>query len=591
MKKRNLKQRINSCLFITSLLFSSLFLNAQNYCSSSPVAVHGSLSVSGNKIVDQNNNPVSFAGNSYFWSNSGWGAEKYYNADVVNWLATDWNTTIVRAAMGVEDSGGYMSNPTENKNRVKAVVDAAIAKGIYVIIDWHSHHAEDNQAAAISFFQEMAQTYGNNPHVIYEIYNEPLQVSWSNTIKPYAEAVIAAIRAIDPDNLIIVGTSTWSQDVDIASNDPITSASNIAYTLHFYAATHKESLRQKAQTALNNGIALMVTEWGSVEASGGGNVDAASTDAWMAFLAANDITHANWSIHDKSEGASVLQLGASASGSWAANDLTASGTKVKSIVKNWKQYCSGGGTINEPPTVAITSPSVNSTATEGTPVEVNVTAGDVDGTVTKVAFYANGSLLGTDTSSPYTQSWNPTSGSYTLTAIATDDSGATKTSAGVAVTVSTLPGGGGTCDNLPVWNSATVYSVSGTEVVFNGNIYKNNWYSQNQSPATNAGQWLVWTLVASCTFGDLTANKTDFNESDALKIFPNPTSDILQVDIANTEDFTSVSIIDFQGRLVYEKKITSKGMIEISLDNYKEGMYFVKLSGKKEVTKSFLKKR
>lgn len=591
MKKRNLKQRINSCLFITSLLFSSLFLNAQNYCSSSPVAVHGSLSVSGNKIVDQNNNPVSFAGNSYFWSNSGWGAEKYYNADVVNWLATDWNTTIVRAAMGVEDSGGYMSNPTENKNRVKAVVDAAIAKGIYVIIDWHSHHAEDNQAAAISFFQEMAQTYGNNPHVIYEIYNEPLQVSWSNTIKPYAEAVIAAIRAIDPDNLIIVGTSTWSQDVDIASNDPITSASNIAYTLHFYAATHKESLRQKAQTALNNGIALMVTEWGSVEASGGGNVDAASTDAWMAFLAANDITHANWSIHDKSEGASVLQLGASASGSWAANDLTASGTKVKSIVKNWKQYCSGGGTINEPPTVAITSPSVNSTATEGTPVQVNVTAGDVDGTVTKVAFYANGSLLGTDTSSPYTQSWNPTSGSYTLTAIATDDSGATKTSAGVAVTVSTLPGGGGTCDNLPVWNSATVYSVSGTEVVFNGNIYKNNWYSQNQSPATNAGQWLVWTLVASCTFGDLTANKTDFNESDALKIFPNPTSDILQVDIANTEDFTSVSIIDFQGRLVYEKKITSKGMIEISLDNYKEGMYFVKLSGKKEVTKSFLKKR
>ncbi|QXP53118.1 cellulase family glycosylhydrolase [Cellulophaga sp. HaHa_2_1] len=588
MKKSNFKQRINACLFFTSLLFSSVVLQAQNYCSSTPVAVHGSLSVSGNKIVDKNNNPVSFAGNSFFWSNTGWGAEKYYNADVVNWLASDWNTTIVRAAMGVEDSGGYLSNPTENKNRVKAVVDAAIAKGIYVIIDWHSHHAEDNEAAAISFFQEMAQTYGNNPHVIYEIYNEPLQVSWSNTIKPYAERVSAAIRAIDPDNLIIVGTSTWSQDVDIASNDPITSTTNIAYTLHFYAATHKESLRQKAQTALNNGVALMVTEWGSVEASGNGSVDTASTDAWMSFLATNNITHANWSLHDKSEGASVLNPGASTTGGWAASNLTASGTKVKSIVKNWKQYCSdtgtGGGTTNQEPSVSITSPAANSSSAAGTTIQVKATATDADGTITQVAFYANGSLIGTDVSSPYTQNWNPTSGSYTLTAIATDNAGAKTTSTAVAVTIGTLPGGG-TCTDLPVWNGNSVYANAGTEVVFNGNIYKNNWYTKNQSPATNSGQWEVWTLVSSCTTINATSASTE------IKLYPNPSSDKIQIEIGDTEDFSRVSILDFQGRVVYENKITSKGTIEIPLSNYNEGMYFVKLSGKKEVTKSFIKKR
>ena len=104
------------------------------------VDVHGLLVVDGNKIVDKNNEPISLAGNSFFWSNDGWGGEKYYRSEVVEWLKKDWNTTIVRAAMGVEDPGGYLENKTANKDRVKIIVDAAIEQGLYVIIDWHSHH-------------------------------------------------------------------------------------------------------------------------------------------------------------------------------------------------------------------------------------------------------------------------------------------------------------------------------------------------------------------------------------------------------------------------------------------------------------------
>ena len=300
-----------------------------------PVSVHGALSVSGTHIVDQNNDIVSFAGNSFFWSNTGFGAEKYYTSGAVAWLQQDWKSTIVRAAMGVDEFGGYLSDPQGNKNRVKTIVDAAIANGMYVIIDWHSHHAEDYQADAIAFFEEMAQTYGNTPNVIYEIYNEPLQVSWSNTIKPYSEAVISAIRAIDPDNLIIVGSSNWSQDVDIASLDPI-SGSNIAYALHFYAGTHGDFLRQKAETAMNNGLALMVTEWGTVNADGDGGVDFSSTDQWMAFLDVHGISHCNWSVHDKREGASVLRPNANPNGGWSQSDLTTSGLLVKGIVENWR---------------------------------------------------------------------------------------------------------------------------------------------------------------------------------------------------------------------------------------------------------------
>ena len=56
---------------------------------------HGKLYIEGNKILDKNNNPICFAGNSFFWSNNNWGGEKYYTPEVVSWLELDWNTTIV----------------------------------------------------------------------------------------------------------------------------------------------------------------------------------------------------------------------------------------------------------------------------------------------------------------------------------------------------------------------------------------------------------------------------------------------------------------------------------------------------------------
>jgi len=302
------------------------------------------LSVSGNRVL-AGGIEKSFAGASLFWSNNGWGGEKYYNSDVVGWLKHDWQVSIVRAAMGVEDNGGYLSDKAGNAAKVRAVVDAAIAHDMYVIIDWHSHHAENYQQQAIAFFQDMAREYGHTANVIYEIYNEPINTAWDSGIKPYAEAVIAAIRAIDPDNLIIVGTRQWSQRVDEASWNPITSYDNIAYTLHFYAGTHFDTQRGWAQTALDNGIALFATEWGTVNANGDGGVNKANTDRWMDFLLANNISHANWSVNDKAEGASAMFPGASPSGGWG--NLTASGRKVKSIIRQWP-HKSGGATVPTP---------------------------------------------------------------------------------------------------------------------------------------------------------------------------------------------------------------------------------------------------
>jgi endoglucanase len=303
-----------------------------------PVELFGALSVTGNRITDASGRAIALSGPSHFWSNTSWSQEGLYHAEAVNYFADEWNASLFRAAMGVDAGGGYLEDKA-NETRARKVVDAAIAKGAYVLIDWHSHHAEKHPEEAVKFFTRMAEIYGDKPNVIYEIYNEPLNVSWSDTLKPYSEKVIAAIRKIDPDNLIIVGTPNWSQDVDVAAKDPIKGYKNIAYTMHFYAGTHRDELRAKTQKALDAGLAIMVTEWGAINANGDGDVDAASVQEWFAFLNKNCLSNANWAVSTKKEGASIFKTTSSQSGPWTDADLTPSGKLVKEIVKGGTRVC------------------------------------------------------------------------------------------------------------------------------------------------------------------------------------------------------------------------------------------------------------
>lgn len=350
-----MKNQLNSLLKakhnqtkIFSFLLMFFMLSSQLH-SQTVVQKHGLLKVSGNTIVDKDNKPISLAGNSLFWSNAG-DTSDFYNSQTVSHLSNNWNSSIIRVAMGVKETwdagNGYIDNPAFQKNKIRKVIDAAIANGIYVIIDWHTHEAELYTQEAADFFREMADLYGDQPNVIYEVYNEPIGQSWS-TIKQYAETVIAAIRSKDPDNLIIVGSSTWSQDVDIASNNPINDA-NTAYTLHFYAGTHAQGLRNKAQTALNNGVAIFVTEWGAVNADGDGAADRAETQRWLDFMKSKGISHVNWSVSDKDEGASIVAPNAGISG--LINDnLTNTGSFVKGIIQNWNDNSGGDPNPPNPP--------------------------------------------------------------------------------------------------------------------------------------------------------------------------------------------------------------------------------------------------
>lgn len=302
----------------------------------SPVAEHGQLRVDGPHIRDIRGEITSLAGPSFFWSNTGWQQDRFYTAGAVETFATDWNAGIIRAAMGAQGEGSYLEDRAANARRVATVVDAAIENGLYVIVDWHSHQAEQDIEEAKRFFETVAETYGDTPNLIYEIYNEPLDTTdWASTVKPYAEELIRTIRAIDPDNLIIVGTQSWAQDVDIAADNPIEGQSNIVYALHFYAASHKGELRKRAQYAINKGLPLLISEWGSVTYNGDGFMDESSTREWMEFARKNNLTHLNWAVSDKNETASMFKPSASSNGGWTTDDLTPSGRLVREIMRDW----------------------------------------------------------------------------------------------------------------------------------------------------------------------------------------------------------------------------------------------------------------
>jgi aryl-phospho-beta-D-glucosidase BglC (GH1 family) len=282
--------------------------------ANTPVSYFGEMVVSGNHINGSKTNaPMQVQGMSFFWSN--WSGQ-YWNAAIVDRMVDEFKCEIVRAAYGVDDQGNPYNPADEDK--VREVVREAIKKGIYVIIDWHSHGAYKNPSAAKDFFSKMAREFGGNDNVIFELFNEPTQVSWG-TVKSYAEQVIPVIREYS-NNLIVVGSPTWSQDVDAAANDPIRAA-NIAYTLHFYAGTHKQYLRDKGNNAMQRGLALFVTEWGSCNADGNGGIDYASTSDWQNWMNQNKISSCNWAINDKAETSSIF----------SGSGLSEAGNYLKSI--------------------------------------------------------------------------------------------------------------------------------------------------------------------------------------------------------------------------------------------------------------------
>ncbi|MBN2444385.1 MAG: glycoside hydrolase family 5 protein [Spirochaetales bacterium] len=323
------------------LLLSVIIIFTLSSCVSGPSAAKHleALKVVGSNLCDSQGNPVQLRGmSSHKLQHFG----RFMNVDTFTWLRDEWKCNVVRGALYTYEQG-YISNFKEKlKKKMIEIVEGAIDTGIYVIIDWHILRDGDPniyKEESKEFFIEMATMFGEYPNVIYEICNEPngKTVTWGDKIKPYADYIIPAIRAVDPDNIIIVGSGTWSQDIHDAAADPL-EYENIMYSCHFYAGSHHESLRTRINDAITgkfgNVIPVFVTEWGTTDSSGNGPVYEKESKTWITFLNENNISWVNWSLCDMNEGSAALLPGAAYTGGWPMDMLSESGSLVYSLLRN-----------------------------------------------------------------------------------------------------------------------------------------------------------------------------------------------------------------------------------------------------------------
>ena len=289
---------------------------------------------------------------------------QYVNKKTFKSLKNDFKINTIRLAMYTAEYNGYCVSGSSQQKKLKKLIDNGVKYAeelnMYVIIDWHIlSDGNPNKYAnkAVAFFTEMAKKYKNKSHVIYEICNEPNNTSWSQ-IKKYANKVIPAIRKYDKDALIIVGTPTWSQDVDQISK---LKYNNVLYAMHFYAGTHKQSLRNKLTTAIKKKIPVFVSEFGMCNASGNGSLNKTETKKWLQLLEKNKIGYVAWNISNKNESSAILKSSSKKTSGFKASDYSSSGTWLKNYFSGKKATSTQSSTTKAKTTTKSTKTATTST--------------------------------------------------------------------------------------------------------------------------------------------------------------------------------------------------------------------------------------
>ncbi|MBR5413096.1 MAG: cellulase family glycosylhydrolase [Fibrobacter sp.] len=270
-----------------------------------PVSTYGKLIANGGKLSgscpEYNNKAVQVTGMSLFWSSGNTYSTDFYSEKGINRLVDDMGIEVVRFAMGAADekfnsSGRSYTTGGEGfqKALLKSVVNAAVDKDIYVIIDWHIESSDGFTSDAVKFFEYAAKEYGKYNNVIFEIWNEPVGTDM-NTVANHANTVIQTIRNAGSDNLVLVGSPQWSSQPDACANAGIKD-DNYGCTLHFYAATHYmgEGGYNKAAESAMAKVPVFATEWGVTESSGKGRLDFSSAQQWVSWMKQKGVSWTNW---------------------------------------------------------------------------------------------------------------------------------------------------------------------------------------------------------------------------------------------------------------------------------------------------------
>ncbi|MDR1559040.1 MAG: glycoside hydrolase family 5 protein, partial [Clostridiales bacterium] len=355
-----------------------------NAPTGSPVNKYGAIRVgdSGDirTLLDEAGNPLQLKGMSTFGLQ--WGDGEWILTDsAFDSLADYMGVDVVRLAMYVSETG-YADHPAELLEKIEKGIQLGSERGLYVIVDWHMLNPGDPtnpiyldagkdlpEYASIRaehpeysgpqlFFAYLSRKYGQWSNLIFEDANEPNGLGgedeaadvWKEKLLPYHQAVVDTIRAYDSDgtdNIILCGSDNWSQFVDSAVDNPVQDENGqIMYSVHFYTGTHDVSeddpetpedesnwLKGKITNAVNGGLAVFASEWGTSEASGDHGPYIDNAEVWLKFLEDNNISWCNWSLARKLESSSATLPTTPNDQIWTDDDLTVSGRYVRAKIR------------------------------------------------------------------------------------------------------------------------------------------------------------------------------------------------------------------------------------------------------------------
>ncbi|WP_168187551.1 glycoside hydrolase family 5 protein [Pedobacter sp. G11] len=314
---------------------------------SNAFTVNGRLKLSGTNMVNQKGIPVQLRGMSTHGLQY---RGNCYSEQSLNVLMNDWGADILRISMYVQE-GGYEKDPVKFTAFVDDLVEKCFKEGIYALIDFHMLDPGDpnyNTDRAKVFFEHVSKKHSAKGNVIYEICNEPnnkqLDVTWA-VIKRYADQIVPIIRKNDPQSIVIVGTPEYASRPDLVIGNKL-AFENIMYTMHFYAAENFQSNHQGRRMgyvakAIENGIPVFVTEFGTQNGWGDGENDFDMSAKWLKFLADHKISWCNWNYSDSPLSGAVWKTGTCPNGPWTDDNLKESGKWIKqnliSPVDEWSK--------------------------------------------------------------------------------------------------------------------------------------------------------------------------------------------------------------------------------------------------------------
>jgi chitinase len=185
------------------------------------------------------------------------------------------------------------------------------------------------------------------------------------------------------------------------------------------------------------------------------------------------------------------------------------------------------------------------------------------------SIYNGSTLLGSDATVPYSYGWtNVPTGTYTLTARATDDKGATGTSAAATVMV-----GSGGC-TVAAWSATATY-VGTNRVSRNGNVYEAKWWTQGEDPVLKSGPDNVWKLIGPC--GGSARSGAVAEALPRVLVYPSPAraGGEVTLDLKATYANVRVTVVNALGQVAYAQTSTHTCRVAFRLPGAAAGLYLV----------------